>query len=509
MGLPWYRVHTVVLNDPGRLISVHLMHTALVAGWAGSMALYELAIFDHTDPVLNPMWRQGMFVLPFMTRLGVTGSWGGWSITGAGNVDPGFWSFEGVAVAHIVLSGLLFLAAVWHWVFWDLELFRDPRTGEPALDLPKMFGIHLFLSGLLCFGFGAFHLSGLFGPGMWISDPYGLTGHVQPVAPAWGPEGFDPFNPGGIVAHHIAAGVVGVIAGLFHLTVRPPERLYKALRMGNIETVLSSSIAAVFFAAFVVAGTMWYGSAATPIELFGPTRYQWDGGYFQQEIDRRAQASLAGGASFQEAYEQIPEKLAFYDYVGNSPAKGGLFRAGAMVNGDGIAKGWLGHPVFTDSEGRVLSVRRLPNFFETFPVILTDKDGVVRADIPFRRAESKYSFEQSGVTVSFYGGEFNGQTFKNPLDVKKYARSAQKGEVFEFDRETLKSDGVFRTSTRGWFTFGHACFALLFFFGHIWHGSRTIFRDVFAGVEADMEEQVEWGLFQKLGDMTTRKEESI
>jgi hypothetical protein len=38
--------------------------------------------------------------------------------------------------------------------------------------------------------------------------------------------------------------------------------------MGNIETVLSSSIAAVFFAAFVVAGTMWYGSATTPIELF-------------------------------------------------------------------------------------------------------------------------------------------------------------------------------------------------------------------------------------------------
>jgi photosystem II CP47 chlorophyll apoprotein len=46
--------------------------------------------------------------------------------------------------------------------------------------------------------------------------------------------------------------------------------------MGNIETVLSSSIAAVFWAAFIVAGTMWYGSATTPIELFGPTRYQWD-----------------------------------------------------------------------------------------------------------------------------------------------------------------------------------------------------------------------------------------
>ena len=504
MGLPWYRVHTVVLNDPGRLISVHLMHTALVAGWAGSMALYELAIYNPSDPVLNPMWRQGMFVLPFMARLGVTESWGGWSVTGNTAVDPGFWSFEGVAAAHIVLSGLLFLAAVWHWVFWDLELFRDPRTGEPALDLPKMFGIHLFLSGLLCFGFGAFHLTGLFGPGMWVSDAYGITGSIQPVAPEWGPAGFNPFNPGGVVAHHIAAGVVGIIAGLFHLTVRPPERLYKALRMGNIETVLSSSIAAVFFAAFIVAGTMWYGNATTPIELFGPTRYQWDQGYFRQEIQRRVQTSVAEGATLGEAWAKIPEKLAFYDYVGNSPAKGGLFRTGAMVNGDGIAESWQGHAVFTDAEGRELTVRRLPNFFETFPVILTDKDGVVRADIPFRRAESKYSFEQTGVTVSFYGGNLNGKTFTDPADVKKFARKAQGGEIFEFDRETLKSDGVFRTSPRGWFTFGHAVFALLFFFGHLWHGSRTIYRDVFAGVEIE-EEQVEWGLFQKVGDRTTRR----
>jgi len=423
------------------------MHTALVAGWAGSMALYELAIFDPSDPVLNPMWRQGMFVLPFMARLGVTGSWGGWSVTGETGVDPGFWSFEGVAAAHIVLSGLLFLAAVWHWVFWDLELFVDPRTGESALDLPKMFGIHLFLSGLLCFGFGAFHQTGLWGPGMWVSDAYGLTGHVQPVAPEWGPAGFNPFNPGGVVAHHIAAGIVGIIAGLFHLTVRPPERLYKALRMGNIETVLSSSIAAVFFAAFVVAGTMWYGNATTPIELFGPTRYQWDKGYFQEEIERRVEASIANGATIAEAYQAIPEKLAFYDYVGNSPAKGGLFRTGAMDSGDGIAKSWLGHPVF--------------------------KDGV----------------------------------FSDPADVKKFARRAQLGEAFEFDTETLKSDGVFRTSPRGWFTFGHAVFALLFFFGHIWHGSRTIYRDVFAGVDPDLEEQVEFGLFQKLGDLSTRKQE--
>ncbi|GAB2236509.1 hypothetical protein Droror1_Dr00028143 [Drosera rotundifolia] len=251
MGLPWYRVHTVVLNDPGRLISVHIMHTALVAGWAGSMALYELAVFDPSDPILDPMWRQGMFVIPFMTRLGITNSWGGWSITGGTVRDPGIWSYE-----------------------------------------------------------------------------------------AWGVEGFDPFVPGGIASHHVAA----------------------------------------------------------------------------------------------------------------------------------------------------------------------DSDGIVRADVPFRRAESKYSVEEVGVTLEFYGGELNGVRYSDPTAVKRYARRAQLGEIFELDRATLKSDGVFRSSPRGWFTFGHVSFALLFFFGHIWHGARTLFRDVFAGIDPDLDAQVEFGAFQKLGDPTTRRQ---
>ena len=276
--------------------------------------------------------------------------------------------------------------------------------------------------------------------------------------------------------------------------------------MGSIETVLSSSIAAVFWAAFVVAGTMWYGSAATPIELYGPTRYQWDQGFFQQEIQKRVQTSLSEGASLSDAWSKIPEKLAFYDYIGNNPAKGGLFRTGAMNSGDGIAVGWLCHAVFVDQEGRDLFVRRMPTFFETFPVILLDKDGVVRADVPFRRAESKYSIEQVGVSVKFYGGELDGLTFTDPATVKKYARKAQLGEIFEFDRSTLQSDGVFRSSPRGWFTFGHVCFALLFFFGHIWHGARTIFRDVFAGIDEDLNEQLEFGKYKKLGDTSSLRE---
>ena len=79
--------------------------------------------------------------------------------------------------------------------------------------------------------------------------------------------------------------------------------------------------------------------------------------FFQQEIEKRVQTSISEGKSLSEAWSQIPEKLAFYDYIGNNPAKGGLFRAGAMNSGDGIAVGWLGHALFQDKEGNNLYVR--------------------------------------------------------------------------------------------------------------------------------------------------------
>jgi photosystem II CP47 chlorophyll apoprotein len=47
-------------------------------------------------------------------------------------------------------------------------------------------------------------------------------------------------------------------------------------------------------------------------------------------------------------------------------------------------------------------------------------------------------------------------------------------------------------------TLGHANFAL-FFFGHLWHGARTIFRDVFTGIGPEVTEQVELVLSENLG----------
>jgi photosystem II CP47 chlorophyll apoprotein len=153
--LPWFRVHVVVLNDPGRLISVHIMHTALVSGWSGVMTLYELIIFDPTDPLYNPTWRQSCYVIPFISRIGVVSSFYNWSLgVDYSSLSNRLWTYETVSASHILLSGLLILASFWHWSYWDLDVFVQSMTLTLALDLSKILGLHLLLASALCFGFG-------------------------------------------------------------------------------------------------------------------------------------------------------------------------------------------------------------------------------------------------------------------------------------------------------------------------------------------------------------------
>jgi photosystem II CP47 chlorophyll apoprotein len=55
---------------------------------------------------------------------------------------------------------------------------------------------------------------------------------------------------------------------------------------------------------FIVAGTMWYGSA-TPIDYFIGNSLPMGSWILQQMIDQRVQTSLAEGKSLPEAWAQI------------------------------------------------------------------------------------------------------------------------------------------------------------------------------------------------------------
>ena len=108
-----------------------------------------------------------------------------------------------------------------------------------------------------------------------------------------------------------------------------------------------------------------------------------------------------------------------------------------MIKGDGVVQNWLGHAYF--SQGTLaLAVRRMPAFFETFPVILVASDGTLRADIPFRRAESRYSIGETKVSLYFSGGILDGTEYATASLLANYARKAQFGEIFTFDKKTSR-----------------------------------------------------------------------
>ena len=272
---------------------------------------------------------------------------------------------------------------------------------------------HLLLASVLCFGFGLAHLSGFQGPGIWTSDSFGLFSDWLSSILLW--------------CHIIKSHCSGIlwskywfVAYLIKISSRPSPRFYKLLGMGNVEEVLSSSIIAVFFTAFATSALMWYGCLSAALELFGPSRYQWDNGYFSLDIERRVKS--VNTIFLNKAWEQVPDKLVLYDYIGCNPSKGGLFRSGPILKGDGVVQNWLGHASF-EIGTLSLAIRRMPAFFETFPVILIDQGGTVRADIPFRRAESRYSMEETHVVLHLYfsGGIFNATEYSTPSLVKDYA----------------------------------------------------------------------------------------
>ena len=59
--------------------------------------------------------------------------------------------------------------------------------------------------------------------------------------------------------------------------------------------------------------------------------YVWDLGLYIAGTEAIVQRSCSKAAmECEDGWLDVPDVLAFYDYVGHNPAKGGLFRVGAM-----------------------------------------------------------------------------------------------------------------------------------------------------------------------------------
>jgi photosystem II CP47 chlorophyll apoprotein len=97
------------------------MHTGMLASWSGLIVLYELITFDPTDPAYNPCWRQGSYVIPFISRIGAISSLYSWSL--GIKLNYSIWTYETIALSHLDLALALILASFWHWAYSDLNVF--------------------------------------------------------------------------------------------------------------------------------------------------------------------------------------------------------------------------------------------------------------------------------------------------------------------------------------------------------------------------------------------------
>lgn len=463
--LPWFRAHALVGGDPGRLVAAHCVHTGILAGWAAGMLAYDLLLLDPSDPLFDPTWRQGSLALPFSQRLGLASSAFAWAASAGAPARAGGLALEDSLGAHAALAGLLLAAAAWHWAYWDLDLWVLPSRAA-ALHLARVLGVHMSLGGGACFAFGGCHLGAA---GFWTTDSLARFGCARPLQPAFSLPDAGLQTYGSLAGHHLAAGALLALAGCWHAASLPGARLWGALGAGSVEGVLASSLSAAPAPALLNAALVWYGGPAAPADLFGATRFAWDSSFYEQEL---------GGRAARAGWPAAADGLLLFDYIGAGPAKGGLFRAGPQVKGDGVAQAWAGHAGFRAGSRRV-AARRMPAFFESFPVLLVDARGLPRAVIPFRRADSKYAVSGGSAAAAFAGGTFDRSALAAAAAVKAFARKAQLGEVFSF--AAARADGVFRSSTRGWFTYSHAALALLFVVGHLWHAGRALFKDIWTG----------------------------
>ena len=65
-AIPWWSGNARLTELSGKLLGAHVAHAGLIVLWAGAITLFETANFNPSQP----MYEQGLIVLPNLARLG-------------------------------------------------------------------------------------------------------------------------------------------------------------------------------------------------------------------------------------------------------------------------------------------------------------------------------------------------------------------------------------------------------------------------------------------------------
>ena len=141
----------------------------------------------------------------------------------------------------MIFSGSSLLASFWHWSYWYLNVFtsRNLLSWTFIKCSPYIFSWHqCFVKALLRIWFSSLSQVLLVQVGLkQTSDSFGIVGSIRCVKPAFNLIGLAAFCYGVISAHHISAGLLGMMAGIWHISSRPGVLFYKPYVSCNVNMV--------------------------------------------------------------------------------------------------------------------------------------------------------------------------------------------------------------------------------------------------------------------------------
>jgi len=267
-SVPWWAGNARLTNLSGRLLGAHVAHTGLIVFWAGAMTLFELARFDPGQP----MYEQGLILLPNLARLG----WG----VGSGGAIVSTYPYWVIGVLHLISSAFLGAGGIYHALQGPEKLEqRFPFFGYRWDDTDKMttiLGIHLMLlgGGAFLLVAKATILGGLYDP---------ILGEVRRVAPTLNPVTIFGYlfgadgrhwiagvnNLEDVVGGHLWVGTLCLLGGLWHIQTRPFPWA-KRLLVWSGEAYLAYSLGALALMGFIATYFVTVNTLVYPVEFFGP-----------------------------------------------------------------------------------------------------------------------------------------------------------------------------------------------------------------------------------------------
>lgn len=266
-SLPWWSGNARLTNLSGRLLGAHVAHAGLIVLWAGATTLFELARFQTSQP----MYEQGLILLPHLATLGLG--------VGSGGQVIDTYPYFVIGVLHLISSAFLGLGGIFHALRGPAILEeRFSFFGYRWQDANKMttiLGIHLILLGL---GAGLLVAKAVFFGGLYDSN----LGEVRIIShPTWNFTTIFSYLLGShkhwiagvdnledLVGGHIWVSILCIAGGIWHITTEPAN-FVKSLFVWSGEAYLSYSLGALSLMSLIAAYFVSINTLAYPVEFFG------------------------------------------------------------------------------------------------------------------------------------------------------------------------------------------------------------------------------------------------